>query len=192
MKIIENFLSDNEHQDLTKLVTSSVFDWYYIPYTSYSELHSGSNVTESGQFVHTFFHNKQTFKFMELMNMFKDKLIQHGVKPTNLSHMKANMLIKDSSYPANHFHPPHSDVEDEDKFCTLLYYLNDSDGDTYMFNQTYNNMPDFKNRTDELVITKRITPKANTAVIFDSTIIHTSSSPRETDRRMVVNCVFET
>ena len=191
MKIIENFLLDEEYQDLTKLVTSDIFDWYYIPYTSYNKLHSGSNVTESGQFIYTFFSDKQPFKFIEFLNPFKDKLIQHGVKLNNLLRIKANMLMKDPSYPINHYHPPHSDIDDKGNFCTLLYYLNDSDGDTYIFNQTYSTMPDFKNRTDELVVTKRITPKANTAVIFDSTIIHTSSSPRETDRRMVVNCVFE-
>jgi hypothetical protein len=191
MRIIENFLSDKEHQDLTELVTSNVFDWYYIPYTSYSKLHSGSNVTESNQFTHTFFSHKQSFNFIESINPFKGKLMQHGIKPTNLLRIKANMLIKDPLYPINHFHPPHSDIDDKGKFCTLLYYLNDSDGDTYMFNQTYSNMPDFKDRIDELVITKRITPKANTAVIFDSTIIHTSSSPRETDRRMVINFLFE-
>jgi hypothetical protein len=191
MRIIENFLSDKEYQDLTELVTSNVFDWYYIPYTSYSELHGGSNVTESNQFIHTFFSHKQAFKFIESMNPFKDKLIHHGIIPTNLLRIKANMLMKDPLYPINHFHPPHSDINDKGKFCTLLYYLNDSDGDTYMFNQTYNNMPDFKDRTDELVITKRITPKANTAVVFDSTTIHTSSSPRETDRRMVINFLFE-
>jgi len=191
MKIVENFLPELEYKTLLKAVEGKDFDWFYMPYTGYSKLHSGTNVTESGQFVHPFFYHGQSFKFIELIHPFKDKLVQHGVKPTNLLHIKANMLIKDSSYPANHFHPPHSDVEEKGKFCTLLYYLNDSDGDTYMFNQTYNSMPDFKNRTDELVVTKQITPKANTAVIFDSTIIHTSSSPINTERRMVVNCVFE-
>ena len=52
-------------------------------------------------------------------------------------------------------------------------------------------MPDFRSRVDDLKIVRRVKPKANMAVLFDSAIIHASSSPIETDRRLVINAIFE-
>ena len=55
----------------------------------------------------------------------------------------------------------------------ILYYLNDSDGDTYFYN---------KNK-----IIKQITPQFNKAIFFDGNIYHSSSKPVKSDRRVVLN-----
>ena len=56
----------------------------------------------------------------------------------------------------------------------MIYYINDSDGDTFL------------NKTE----TKRITPKANSAVIFPSNLWHASSNPTK-GKRIVINYVAE-
>jgi hypothetical protein len=191
MKIIENFLSDKEHQDLTKLVKSNIFDWFYMDYTSEEEFYGGANTTERPQFVHTFFYHGMNMQFIESLEPFKHALARNNIEPGKLLHIKANMLLKDENYPPNHFHPPHADVNKDNKFLSLLYYINDSDGDTFFFNKTYDTMPDFRSRVDDLKIVRRVKPKANMAVLFDSAILHASSSPIETDRRLVINAIFE-
>ena len=55
----------------------------------------------------------------------------------------------------------------------ILYYLNDSDGDTYFY----------KNNK----VIKQITPVFNKAVFFDGTTYHSSSKPVKSDRRIVLN-----
>lgn len=191
MKIVENFLSDKDHNDLTKLVKSNIFDWYYMDYTSEADFYGGVRTTERPQFVHTFFYHGMNMQYMEALEPFQYSLIKNGVKPKALVSLKANMLLKDDRYPLNHYHPPHADVNKDDKFLSLLYYINNSDGDTFFFNKTYDTMPDFKSRVDELEIVNRVTPKANMAVLFDSSVLHASSSPIKTERRLVVNAIFE-
>ena len=109
MKIIENFLSDKEHQDLTKLVKSNIFDWFYMDYTSEEEFYGGANTTERPQFVHTFFYHGMNMQFIESLEPFKNALARNDIEPGKLLHIKANMLLKDENYPPNHFHPPHAD-----------------------------------------------------------------------------------
>ena len=191
MKIIENFLTDTEHQNLTKLVKSNIFDWYYMDWTSEADFYGGKLTTERPQFVHTFFYHGTTMKYMEALEPFKNALARNDIEPGKLIHIKANMLLRDENYPPNHFHPPHADVNKDNSFLSMLYYINDSDGDTFFFNKTHDSMPDFRNRVDELKVVRKVTPKANMVVLFDSAILHASSSPIETDRRLVINGVFE-
>ena len=85
--------------------------------------------------------------------------------------IKANLL---QPHPdAGEHHPWHYDTE-KINCKSMIYYLNDSDGDTFI------------GKTD----TQRISPKANTAVIFPSNIWHASSSPTK-GRRMVINYVTQ-
>ena len=57
----------------------------------------------------------------------------------------------------------------------FLYYINDSDGDTYFFDET------------KKKIIKKVTPKKNRVAIFDGSIPHASSYPSSGAR-----CVFNT
>jgi len=84
--------------------------------------------------------------------------------------IKANLLMPWPNAPR--FHPPHNDT-DRPNAVSCIFYLHDSDGDTYFFGDD--------NRT--------VTPKANRAVLFDAYHKHCSSNPINNDRRMIINSV---
>jgi hypothetical protein len=54
-----------------------------------------------------------------------------------------------------------------------VYYVNDSDGDTI-----------FKDSKE------KITPKANRLIIFDGSLLHTGSSPKNSKTRILLNSNF--
>jgi len=98
-------------------------------------------------------------------------MIAHKLLPNhNPLRIKANLL---QPYPdAPEHHPWHTDAANNN--VSMIYYLNDSDGDTFL------------GETD----TQRVTPKANTAVIFPSNLRHASSNPTK-GRRMIINYMVQ-
>jgi Rps23 Pro-64 3,4-dihydroxylase Tpa1-like proline 4-hydroxylase len=88
--------------------------------------------------------------------------------------------------------PPHADtieiIEDGVDclgYKTLLYYVNDSDGDTIFYNECFTGQP-----VGLVTEQQRVTPKKGRAVIFNSNQIHSGSCPSVNDSRIVINCVF--
>ena len=79
-------------------------------------------------------------------------------------------------------HWPHIDtIDDTTKVC--IYYVNDSDGDTLIFNNTYPN-------ANNLEVIERITPKQGKAIFFNSDQYHASSSPIKNEYRIVLNVIY--
>ena len=110
------------------------------------------------------------------------------------SRIKGNLYTKDGSYPEDFHHPPHIDNSDENfRGETFLYFVNDADGDTFMFNEHYDYVhkrygpEDFNgNFTNQL----RITAEKGKSVLFPLTQCHTSSIPRSGGPRVTLNFVF--
>jgi len=67
-----------------------------------------------------------------------------------------------------------------------VYYCNDSDGDTFLFNEFFEQgtLP------SRLTLAQRVTPRKNRAVIFESNRYHASSNPRKSSERIIINFVF--
>ena len=78
------------------------------------------------------------------------------------------------------FNPPHTDTDG--RYMSLVYYLNDSDADTFFFDDA-----DCFNSVDD----RRVTPKRNRGVMFDAYHKHCASSPKQTRRRLIINSVFK-
>lgn len=77
----------------------------------------------------------------------------------------------------------HIDIPQPHYAC--VYYLNDTDGDTIIYEQTMINTP-FGSQNVELKEHKRVTPKKGRFVIFDGSRYHCSSQPTE-NYRCIIN-----
>ena len=72
--------------------------------------------------------------------------------------------------------PPHRDFDNPG--CVYIYYVNDSDGDTIVYDEEGN-------------VEAMVTPKAGHMVRMDSRQYHSSTTPVRTERRFVINLNFE-
>ena len=108
------------------------------------------------------------------------------LKQLNLSKLiriKANITTYDSRFDDSTHGYPHTDmggfgIKD---YVTGIYYINDSSGDTFIFNEK------FTDKTDALTIKKRILPKRGRLVLFDGTLLHAGNNPRDNSPRAVLN-----
>jgi hypothetical protein len=77
---------------------------------------------------------------------------------------------------------PHIDIEE--KHIVILYYVNDSDGDTVIYENKYekNKEVNFK----DLKIKKTVSTKQGRVVIFDGHLYHTGQQPKK-DIRCIIN-----
>jgi hypothetical protein len=82
-------------------------------------------------------------------------------------------------------HYPHVDLREPHK--VLLYYVNDSDGDTFMFNEIYN---DDEKELKTFTLKERVAPEKNKAIIFDGLRYHNSSKPVKNTARYIINMDF--
>jgi hypothetical protein len=200
IKVIEN-IPDYFFMFLEEFLLSKDVPWYWNPSTSYIPKKGdevGYNVFEDGntketpQFTHSFIDGgRDVSKYAHFMSDVRDYINEFVMPIEKIVRVKANMLLKDENYPIDSYHPPHSDVfgDGYDNQWTFLYYINDSDGDTIIFDKEWD--PENGGSIPKLDIVQRCTPKVGNALLFKSNIYHASSPPKITDRRVVLNFVFE-
>lgn len=92
-------------------------------------------------------------------------------KVIDLFRVKGNLTLP-STLPSDTYNVPHKDQEEG--WISLLYYVNDADGDTVFFD-------------DDKNIYSIVPPKANRVAVFDSNIYHCTMNNQTFDRRMVIN-----
>tara|TARA_R110000803_G_scaffold16314_1_gene44712 strand:- start:88 stop:720 length:633 start_codon:yes stop_codon:yes gene_type:complete len=86
------------------------------------------------------------------------------------------------------FNPPHVDFEPPlPNTWILLYYVNNSDGDTIIFNETYNSL----NTLQNFSIHKSITPQKGRIVFFPANMYHSANFPTINNSRIVINNVMQ-
>ena len=85
---------------------------------------------------------------------------------------------------------PHVDLRNRHKHYILLIFLNDSDGDTIMYDLKVDGKV---HKEDDLIPLKRFSPKAGRAVLFDGDYFHAWEHPQHHDYRisMIVNIGIE-
>ena len=186
IEVHENVLPEEHWKHLQDIISNEWFSWTYQPGTSHnSETGKYDREGDTPQLVRNLFHretisNKTKFptgfnQSMQLHEYFEVlpqiTMIPQKILPNcNPWRIKANLL---QPHPdAGEHHPWHTDSTES--YTSMIYYINDSDGDTFL------------NKTE----TKRITPKANSAVIFPSNLWHASSNPTK-GRRIVLNYMVE-
>ncbi len=107
-------------------------------------------------------------------------LTKNKLRLTSISRSRANL-----SYPSidRRHTPPH--IDDADNHYTFIYYVNDSDGDTNLYEQHFDGVT--VRTQDDLTLFNSISPKAGRGVLFKGTRFHTWQPPFESKARCIIN-----
>lgn len=177
------------------MIESENFSWFYTCNTAYTNKEETfGNMYNSG-FGHIAYLNNR--KNSESADVLEDCLlfILDGMnKELEKIHRIRIGLIPVNGI--NSINPPHVDVPHN--HSVGLLYLNDSDGDTIIYNEKFDPYDTYdvasyytdylKSNVTEM---HRVTPEENKFVLFNGLHYHSSSTPVKTKRRIVVNYVFE-
>jgi hypothetical protein len=135
-----------------------------------------ANTVEAFQFCHLFAdNNSRSGKFYVADFIMKKLSEKVELSEYNYVHrIKANFQSRFLS-DSNCYNTPHYDSPD--KHLVIIYYANNSDGDTFIF----------ENDTYPLKVKQRVSPKAGRFLIFNGNQLHAGIHPKINDYRIVIN-----
>ena len=219
MNIVDNFLPNRYKKELVEIIASHNFPWFYhgsMSYRGNDEVKKPSivdkNIKETSQFVHFFMLDTGEFycsdyweRLKPMFWLFADKT---NIDYKKIVRCKANLILKDKDFKMGQYNFPHTDINEDNgkEYITALYYLIDSDGPTYVFdenlrdnldkdiwtrscnplsNKDYSPLPKSVHIKDKSEVTE------NRLVYFDAYQYHASSNPINHSRRIVINLLME-
>jgi hypothetical protein len=169
-EIIDNFLEQENFKKIIDTLTNNNFPWYYNDSCILTSVNN-KNYKEGPQLTHIFVKDGkiQSNETLSIINLFNNEFL----KKFSIFRMKANLkftLLSKAKYPYNE---PHYDSKIKKCFIGI-YYLNTSDGDTYLFNENKE-------------VKAKISPRKNRFVFFKNDILHSSNHPKNYNKRLIIN-----
>jgi hypothetical protein len=122
VKIIDNFLSNEEFNTLQNVICGNSFDWYYNDSITFKEKN------KDFQFIHYFYNNNWRGSRFNLIEP-----ILNFIKPFSLVRVKANLLTKTNNIVVNDFH---TDFNNVNNLTTAIFYINTCNGYTLFIDGT--------------------------------------------------------
>lgn len=189
--ILDKFLPKTYEDEISRHMESLEFPWFYNPNISYTpEMNAkfrehDANIKEGDGFVsRLILDNNKVNGYGDLVKPVMYFVEDKFQMPLNhIIRARAVMIYKNPTF-GDFYNVPH--VDDTDEHLTLIYFVNDSDGDTIIFNELFCNKLDFTKKT----IAQRIQPRKGRAVLFNGLRYHTGSVPKN-NNRMLINFNFK-
>jgi len=176
-RILDNFISKGYQQEILESFERT--SWYFTESVTFSEGDQNSGFYQmiyglSGDPEEDSVIDRELYNL--LLPMLEQAFKKFEINPEQLYRIKAGLFVKHqaSSFELLH-HEPH--VDDYSPHFTMLYYVMDSDGPTYIFDDNKN-------------IIDKIEPKIGRAVLMSGDTYHASSPPRKSSKRIVLNVNF--
>jgi len=194
IKVYDDVLPKKIVQDLEHLFSNTPVKFVFAPGTVDQDQVEGitehKNIVDTPQIVHMVYGGNRAESeywpdIKSLLYFIEDRV---GIDIIGIDRVKANILTPHPKAHKNSFNMPHTDryVDHQGlNWYSLVYYINDSDGDTFLFEQYAGETLDADR------IAKRVPPRKGSFVIFDSTRWHASSNPSK-GHRMILNFVLAT
>ena len=168
IKIIENAIPQNLQTYVKNVLLDSTFPWFLV-----EEISGVTGKSPVDGWVHMVRDNRSASPLNDLMIAVLTIATHNADVPvTKVERIRVGLFTRKE---VEHIHNIHTDYEVP--HIAMLYYVIDSDGPTYFYDENGN-------------VIKTVMPKAGTAVIFDGLIPHSSSSPVTNSKRIVVNYNF--
>lgn len=184
--VIDDLIDFKTQKDIEKLCMSEEFGWIFHSTSAYSKIDTTvlpvnfyNNTVESPLFAHTLWN--EWGRNSNMFNYFIPILDALPFAIEKLLRIKVNLTLPVKNSTPDTHSVPHVDYANiNETYTTAIYYVNDSDGDTIIFNETVGHR-------GELTIKDRITPKQGRVVIFDGALYHSGNNPSTNIPRINLN-----
>ena len=177
IKIYDHVLNEADENFIESFVTNPYFPWYFKNETVQpgSDIFKGDTRFVEFPWLFHIIHDNGILNStcseipVKIIDSLKDKF---NITYKEIKQTRMNLVMKNEDIRLS---PPHYDYRD-DNINTMLYYINDSDGNTVFY-------------TDETATTilQEVEPKKGRLVIFPSETLHASNRPKEHNTRIIIN-----
>ncbi|NBP03217.1 MAG: hypothetical protein EBU90_24590 [Proteobacteria bacterium] len=161
IKIIDNFLSEEDFCSIQSNILGHYFPWYY----NDGVVNNNDEDLNNYQFTHCFYSNfspkSDFFNFLQP--------ILNSIKPNSLIRIKANLLTKTENHIEHGFHIDIPYLKEEYNSKTAILYMNTNNGYTKFEDGT------------------KVDSVENRLVVFDSRLKHTGTTCTDQKKRVVIN-----
>jgi hypothetical protein len=193
--VLDDALSPKQQDFIESALLSDDFPWFYnrgyvrhgldesVGVYGNRKIQSGLTSFNGNQFNHIFFLNGEIRSNL-YATIATTLLHALPVAVEQILRVKANLVVPSIDAKPNSVGIPHVDDKSKLDSFVALYYVNDSDGDTVIFNET----PD--SQRFSLTEKKLVSPKKGRMVIFPGNYIHGSGVPKVSETRCVININF--
>lgn len=172
--VIHNIVNNRVATHIRGMVTD--LDWKY--YGASSDPY----IDDVFQFVHfLYLDGERQSKYLPYVVPVMEAFEQTtGMKIKQLLRAKFNLLTQRTITEEENNKAIHRDCQPDasGNYISMVYYVNDSDGDTVIFDDDMNEI-------------ERCTPACGSAIWFDSKRLHTATVPQHHKNRIVINFMFE-
>ena len=177
LRIIDDVIPKLYQDRIEAMMTNVGFPWAFLPDVTYRKEDEAKSIDPNAQgsagFAHLFYDRMNEhespywdFCFPLFLSFLNDPTFE-------LMRVKGGLLLPTKMG----YNMPHVDAECP--HTTALYYVNDSDGDTYFF-------------SGDGEVHQTVTPKKGRMVEFDGLTMHASHCPVESNHRVVINFNYVT
>lgn len=188
VRVLDNVVPVEIQDKVLDMVQHHRFNWHFAPSNVYEDDENrgqtflDNQTVDSYQFYHLFLQTQMGYNepfYQNFRPLIQEIQKSFDLQSRNVLRVKANMLTNNRRFYPLAYNPAH--VDNEEEHWVVVYYVNDSDGDTVIFNETYGSS------FDKLTEQARVSPKKGRAVCFPGKYFHASSNPINSEWRCVFN-----
>lgn len=177
MEVFDNILKFSHKEKIKNYLTGPDFPWFYHPNTVKTPS-LDDKIFDSTQFTHTFYRyndNKglPNSNFTDISdNILRCFLDHQKIERCEILRCRVNIQLQNKQKADFAYNNPHKDLNIP--HMVLLYYVDNSDGDTFIFD-------------NDLEILKQVSPIEGRFLLFDGNYLHSGSHPKYNKHRCVIN-----
>lgn len=189
---IDNIIPLDQQKYISEIMTGFSFPWVLNKNIVSGDDCFLNQKNNPPGFNHFFYeHNKSTSNFFDMVYPIVLSLTSHvkNLPINRLLRMRANLTLSNQSTALDHFMPH---IDSFFPHYVAIYYVNNSDGDTIIFNETNDDFDSGekdinKIKSGPFSIKTRITPTQGKLLLFPGHYYHTASFCKESEFRCLIN-----
>ena len=187
IKVIDNFISPSYLTEINQAVDPKSTHWRFNGIQTFSD-RSGS-LEDFGFSILLCSHNQPNQFYDTKLSTFIRPLVYKIKDYVGASTIIRSRLDLTILHKQKYIHPPHLDIQcGENKYVSAIFYINDTDGETIIYDNKYDIEP--PSFPTNMKIKKTIKPKPGRLLLFDARYAHTGCSPSKHQTRILLNTVL--